>query len=407
MFSAKRPSTKGIFPPHNRPFSGWPVRKRRAAPPALVRFVTVLLAGLCCILHGQARAASRWATGATLQRQLGCPVDIVWAENPLRQALRRLSESQGVAVLLDRRVDPDQKLSMQLADVPLRTALQTIARDRGLGVAQLGGVVYFGPPSVAARLRTLAALREEEGRRLPAAAAEKFQHLCPMAWDDLATPRDLFAGLAAQNGLALAGLEQVPHDLWAAADLPALSLLDRLTLIAIQFDLTLELSADGRRVRLVPVPERVAVVRNYPGGADAEATARRFAALAPGAEIKVVADRVYVRGLVEDQERISQPRVANSPAKQPPAQEGFALKQFTLTVAKQPVGPLLQQLARQLKLKLAIDQQVLDRAGISLDQRISFSVKGVTVDELLQAAAKPAGLKVRRHGNTVEVVPAP
>ena len=143
-----------------------------------------------------------------------------------------------------------------------------------------------------------------------------------MTWDDLTTPRELIEELARQNGVEVTGLELVPHDLWAAADLPPLPWADRLTLIAIQFDLTFTVSADGATVRLVPLPDRVAIVRSYPGGTNPAATARKYAALAPGAEVKASAGRVYVRGLVEDQERITHPRRAVR-RNRPPARTGL------------------------------------------------------------------------------------
>jgi hypothetical protein len=385
----------------------FPVDRRGPRPPVSARLAAMLLAAAAMAgpAVAESRAASHWATGSALQARLGSPVDIVWAENPLRRAIRNLSQAQGVAVLVDRRVDPDQKLDLQFSGAPLRDALQEIAHRRGLGISLLGPVVYLGPPEAAARLRTLSALREEDVQRLPDPAGRRFSQLKPFKWDDLATPRDLLKQLAKQNGFELANLQLVPHDLWAAADLPPLSLADRLTLLAIQFDLTFSISADGTLVSLAPLPERVAVVRSYPGGADPAATARNFSRLAPTAEIKAARGRVYVRGLVEDQERIARPHHADSPSK-PPPREGLSNKRFTLTVTKKPVGALLRQLAKQLKLELAIDQQALDRAGISLDQLVSFSVKEVTADELFRAAARPAGLSVHRRGHTVEVAPA-
>ena len=193
---------------------------------------------------------------------------------------------------------------------PLRAAFEKIARSRGLGVSLLGPVLFMGPPEAAARLRTLAALREEDVRRLPAAAAGEVTRteVHDLGRSGHAARTDGRTGRRKRREMA--GLELVPHDLWAAADLPPLSWTDRLTLVAIQFDLTFAISADGTAVRLAPLPERVAMVRSYPGGADPEATARKFAALAPGAEIKLAAGQVYVRGLVEDQERITQPRHA-------------------------------------------------------------------------------------------------
>ena len=64
-----------------------------------------------------------------------------------------LSRAQRVAVLIDRRVDPNQKLDLQLSGVPMDAALQQIADRCGLGVSRLGAVVYLGPPPAADHLR--------------------------------------------------------------------------------------------------------------------------------------------------------------------------------------------------------------------------------------------------------------
>ena len=229
----------------------------------------------------QAHAASPWATDAEFQKQLSRPTDVVWAGNPLRQALRQpfSREANGDAAGSTRRSRAEDR--RQICDVPLRAALQQIAEKHGLGVSILGSVIYVGPAEAAARLRTLAALRADDARRLPLPAARKFQRTKPMHWNDLAAPRGLLTKLAEENGLELTGLDLVPHDLWAAADLPPLSLTDRLTLMAVQFDLTFDVQSAGAGLRLAPLPRRVALTRNYPGGADPAATARRLAALAP------------------------------------------------------------------------------------------------------------------------------
>jgi hypothetical protein len=255
-------------------------------------------------------------------------------------------------------------------------------------------------------------MRQDDVDRLPPAAAERFTHKRSMTWDDLTTPRDLVKDLARENGVEVAGLELVPHDLWAAAELPPLSWIDRLTLIAAEFDLTFTVEDDGAAVRLVPLPDRVAIVRSYPGGSNAAAKARAYAALAPGAEVKVSAGRIYVRGLVEDQERLTQPRHPAAPPKPPAGKDSASqrhptsLDRYTLTVKQQPVGRVLEQLARELNLELVLDGPAIQRAGLSLDERVSFSVRQATTGELLEAAGKPAGLQARRRGHALEVGPA-
>jgi hypothetical protein len=70
------------------------------------------------------------------------------------------------------------------------------------------------------------------------------------------------------------------------------------------------------------------------------------------------------------------------------------------------LGPLLQWLAKRLEVELRIDQAGLERAGISLEQQVSFSVTEATLDELFAAVLTPAGCTFRREGSVIYVGPA-
>jgi hypothetical protein len=350
--------------------------------------------------------ATPWLTGPALQKQLGESVDIVWGENPLRHALEDLAHSQNLAVLIDRRVDPSQKIEISLHKTPLKEALETIAKKCGLGVSIVGPVAYFAPLQVAQRVRTLVALRQEDVRRLQPALVKKFMQQKPIVWDDLTTPRELLEKLGSENGIEIAGLEQVPHDLWAAADLPPLGLIERLTLIAGQFDLTFAVHPDGNRLTLMPVPEHVELVRSYPAGRQAETTVKNFSLLAPQARYQIAGDKILVTGLIEDHERISAPHLPAQRNTAKSADSGITSKLYTLKVVEKPIGPLLKQLAAQMNLELIIDDQATQLAGVSLEQRVSFSVKNATVDELFRAALQQTGLKFVRRENVVQIVPS-
>ena len=396
--------------------SGWAQSMKRADffSGQAVRVVTLAMASVLIAAGGDcvALGASRLLTGTALKRQLAQPVHVTWSGMPLRQGLRNLCHAQQVGVLIDRRVDPGQKLELQLDGVPLKAALSEIAGSRRLGVCFFGPLVYFGPAAASSQLRTLAVMCREQVDRLPPTLGRKFLSARPMAWNDFATPRELLGRLARESGfqLRLLGLDRVPHDLWAAAELPSLSLIDRLTLVAIQFGLTFEISPDGRTVTLVPVPAEVGLVRSYPGGRTPKATAQRLAAIVPHAQVKVVGDRVYVTGLLEEHERLSSP----GPSPPGPVQGGqppaaLAIERVRVdevTIEDQPVGGVLQSLAGQLKLELRIDRPALQRAGISLSQRISVHAKNVSVDELLREVIRSTRLKYERRGNVVEIGPS-
>ena len=110
-----------------------------------------------------------WWTGENLRAALGQKIGVTWSNISLRRALTSLSKSRQVAIILDRRVDPDQKIELTLDDVPLDIALKRIAERAKIGVGQVGSVFYFGPEVSAKRIRTLSVLAHEELRKLPAA----------------------------------------------------------------------------------------------------------------------------------------------------------------------------------------------------------------------------------------------
>ncbi len=355
---------------------------------------------------GPSGAAVSWTTGADLAERLSTPVGVTLRGSPLREGLYRLGRTQRVAVLLDRRIDPGQELDVVLNQVPLAEALQQIADAGSMGVSQLGALFYFGPPPAAAKLRTLAAMKREELQRLPRDVALRLAQSRRWRWDDLATPRELLAALAKEGRFELEGLEQVPHDLWAGADLPPLALLDRLTLLALQFGLTFSVSPDGAIVRLVPLPAEVAVVRRYPGGARPAEAAAKMAALVPEPQIRISGGDVYVKATVEEHERIAGMRAPPRPEPAPGAGDDVGHTRIDrLAVENIPVGAVLKRVASQLNLELEIDHAGLARAGASMNRQISIRAENVSIDKLLGELGEAAGLAIRREGRTIAVRP--
>jgi hypothetical protein len=366
----------------------------------------VLLWAIAAALPAEAGVA--WRTGSALEAELQEPIDLALSEAPLRKALGDLSLRRRLAVFIDRRIDPGRLLKVDIRDMPLEKALRQIAQNHGLGLTFLGPVAYFGPPQAAARLRTVVELRREELRRLPGRLGKKFLRAQPVRWPDFATPRDLLTKLAAENDLTIVGLEQIPHDLWAAADLPPLSLTERLTLILGQFDYTFSAEHAGGRIRLVPLPDDVALLRSYAPPGDPQQTAKRWAARVPGAKIQVQESWILVRGLLEEQEQIAalaHPGAAKTAAARPPrsTQPRVAEKRFTVPKSRGRLEFLLQEYAKRLGVEVRIDREALQRAGVSLDQVVSFSVTEATVEELFQAIAAAAHCTCRRVGDVIEV----
>jgi hypothetical protein len=347
-------------------------------------------------VHGQEASL---LTGAEFTRQLQAMTGASWSGVPLREALATLGKDQGIAVMLDRRVDPGKLIDLTIAEQTLENALRTIARHQELGVSFVDAVVYFGPPDTTKKLPTVAAIRRHEAESLPRETALRLARARGWSWPMLATPRGLLEELADEAGIEISGLEHFPHDLWPAVELPPLPLADRMSLVLAGFGLTYEFSADGRQVRLVPFPTTAAITRLYSGKGHPRENAERIARLYPEAQVTPEGEQIRVVGPWEAHQAVELLMQGQRVTRTTPGPKKSGRTVYTLKVENEPVGGVIKALAPQLKLEVEIDPA----AEAKLSERISFNVADVSRDELLDAVLKPAGLSFRISGNTLSI----
>ncbi len=354
----------------------------------------------CCqgtpVAHAQ---DIEWLRAKPLADRLARPVSIEWSSVRFRSALERLSRAQRVAILIDRRIDPNKIHDFQSDEQALSEVYTQLAHRTGCGYTQLGPLAYFGPTTTTRQLRTLAALTRLRIDELPSSSKLLWHRTRAWRWNDLATPRQLIEGLAAEHGIQLLGTESISHDLWAAADIPPLPLAERLLLIAVQFDRTIEIDSAGKSATLRRIPPKVSLQRRYSGRGNPEQVAERYRKLAPTAHVEIDGQRVVVRGRVEDHERL----LGRSSAKKQRPASGTQV--FRLKVENVPVSRLLDHVSRRMGYTIEVDEPALKKAGLSLQQRVSVDVMDATIDALLKAILEPAGLTHRRAAKTLEVVP--
>ena len=266
-----------------------------------------------------------------------------------------------MAVFLDRRVDPDQKIELSVRDQPVEGVLALAAEKLKLGTCVIGKVHYVGPKGMASALPAIIAQRKRELARSPLrAACSKSKEL---KWDEASSPRDITVALAQEASATLENAEQIPHDIWPAYELPAMTLTERLSLVLAGFGLTFQLSADGSRASITPIPQdnSQAVVKE---GETVET-------LGPG--------------------------VKKTTSKGPPK------KVFSMTVQKQAAGAVVNTVAKQLDKQFKYDPSLRDK----LREEVNFTVKDVTLDELLTKALKPLGLSYKITETAIEIIPLP
>jgi len=369
-------------------------RERR--PVFLVLLVQAALVSAGALLGGAWGLAGEtsWRAGKDFWRQLELPVGIEWSSTTLRPAMQTLARNQGVFIWIDRRIDPGYEVQFVSDGVSLDAALRRFAASFGAGVGYMDSVAYLGPRDAASKLATLVALRSEEVRKAPAAAGNAWLDRRPWQWDELAVPRELLARLASETGFTIKGLEQVPHDLWPAADLPALSAVERLSLVLVGFELTFEFDSDFQEIRLVPLPRTATLVRNYAHRGDLARVVQELAQVFPHVQVTRSGASLIVSGSYEDHVLVERwlrgERVAVA-----------GQTRYTLRVANQPLGAVLKALGPRLALTLEIDPRVTPK----LEQLISFAVENATQEELLNAVFRNTGVRPSVVGDTLRLIP--
>ncbi len=351
-----------------------------------------------------------WKTGPAFEKRLEEPIDLAWTKSALRDALRQIGQTREIALLLDRRIDPDQRITWKSHGLPLRDTLEALATHLGAEVSFFGPAVYLGPPDAAKRLRTVAALARQKWRGMPPVQSKIWLRKKPLHWNDLAEPRGLLISLAEEAGCQIDRLEKIPHDLWAEGSLPPLTLIDRLSLVLIQFDLTFEpVETGGRvdRIRLVELPERPTITKTYPGGPQANERVKTWKTTWPEADIHLRGKRIEVIARIEihqqlaDQNRPTNSKKTTKPTEKKDSIDLARVRVDHFAITAQPVEAVLKYLAKRFELQL----ELTDVPRTDLEKRISISREKATVDSLFEAIAEEAGLTYRREGKTVEFRP--
>ena len=359
-----------------------------------------IILGACCAaaicLPAQLLAQNRQGRAART-------ASIHWDQVPLGEGLQRIAANYSAAILLDRRVDPTTRLTLDTQDADVIETVQQAAAAAGLGMTQVGTLYYVGPPQTTDGLRTLAALRGEEIARVPSGRAEVVVKRS-LVWPRLVEPRALVANVVTQRGWQIVGGEKIPYDLWPAGSLPAMTLAEQLTVLLSGFELTFRVGPANKTIEILPIAEPLPLIsRRYPlryPAADAERLQQQF----PNLRLQVQGDAAAVEARLEDHEELAEWLAGpqSRAAVRPPAAPGRQV--YTLRVEEQPVRAVLNTLVQRLKWQVNFDETALNAAGLSLDKRVSFDVKDASQEELLRAVLRPAGLDFRREGERIEIV---
>lgn len=343
-----------------------------------------------------AETRSNWLVGEALDKQLIRPVGVRWKARRLRPVLARLASNQSVAIMLDRRVDPDQPVQFAVSEVPLELALRQLAMQLNASSVRIGPVIYIGPVDTTKRMPALVSLAGEEAEKLPPRIRKSVLKRVSCQWNDLAEPADLVRRLIANHGLSISFDRSLPHDLWPAVSLPPLTLIEKLTLVLAGFDLTFRFSNDGRKVILQEIPDRITLRRVY-----AINQAHHFNQIKsmPGITINRNGRRLEVRGSLEQHEAIAR-LIGTLRTPVIPRKLSTTQKRYTLRVENERLEMLVRVLAKKLDLELTIHPDALQRIR---SRHSTFFVEEATRHELIEAALAPAAVDFEIRAGVLSV----
>lgn len=200
----------------------------------------------------------RYLTGKPLETALEKPVRVSCDGIRLDHEIQLLSRDWRIAILRDRRTDPSFPMQIETGFVPKLQVLNSLAEKiPETRLSRAGSLFLIAPKSAASRFPVLIRRRTEQvnglRRDLPAATLKQLTSARRVSWPLLSEPRTILADTAAAAGMTIRNPEAIPHDVWAAGDLPPLDLAEAATVILNQFDLTFTLTAEPLEMTIVAV----------------------------------------------------------------------------------------------------------------------------------------------------------
>ena len=222
------------------------------------RHATLFL--LCCVFLTKLGFSdeSRLKTGKALEKNLSANIEWDSVQAPLGDQLRNLQQQAEVAILLDRRIDPTQLITVKTESAPRVQVLNRISGTISEGAfCVTEHFAFVGRGDAVHRLPILIARNNDLANSLRKNTNAKVSRSLTVSldpsWEFLDEPRLILQRLAKSAGLTIANVEAVPHDVWAERRLPKMTFVEASTMILNQFDLTLKFATDRPEVTIVAI----------------------------------------------------------------------------------------------------------------------------------------------------------
>ena len=361
------------------------------------------------------REIPKYLTARNFRRRLSQPFSASWSNVEIRSIIQRISSTQNISIILDRRIDPSFKLKLDIQNLPLEEGLNNLASLVHAKCATVGSTIYIGPKIIVSKLKTLLELKKEELFKLANSHADlKYRVVFlnqkkTFHYQDLDQPSDILKKITNAYQITIKDKNLISHDLWASGTLSSVNANEALSLILIQFNLTYHWEKQGRRIQLVPIPDSVTIKKTYSTrGKSVVSVINRLKKTFPDLTMNTSGKSITISASKEHHEKIEQllnPRT-NSRITMPQKVNSVPIqrRKFTLRVKKTPLNAIMKKL-EQSGIEFDYVESQLINAGIDLSKQIDISVKEANAREFFDSLFGTFNLNYKIKGTKVTLTP--
>ena len=348
-------------------------------------FASIILLAFACPSITLAQSGSsvlvapqetKYLTGKKLDRQNLQALSIWWKDGELRDRLRAFSDTQNIAIMLDRHVDPSTIVNLGVENRTVEQIFLRISSAAKIGVCRIDDCYYFGPVDTTIALPIAMDTLSRQAKKVARRSAVKWTVKRPIRTEPVVATKALIQAIATKHGFAVNGLNKLPHDLWYSVSLPPTSVLGQLQLILAGFDKTFEIDPDGKSITIIDFPKTESARRVF-RVSKRPANSKELTAQFPDLKIKFRKTSVTATG---SPSQLAQLEVALIEQVEPQADQKVVL---TLKAEASRLE-ILQKIASTAKLELALG----NIPPAELSDRIKINATEVTQNELIFEALK-------------------
>lgn len=357
-------------------------------------FTSLLLVCLPSIAETKTEAGPL-KTGSAFEAELGKGIGLIRSGISLRELVVELQKQVQISILIDPRLDPSQKISVNLENVSLKLALNLIADKVNAKAKQIHNCILLLPTKNSEHIRTLVELNSDK----------KSKRRITFEWDRLSTSQELLTQFEMIYGIKIKNRSSVPHDLWFEGEIPDANAVETLAILLSPFDLFFEWTDERNVIRIISMPKQASLSKRLNAGKFSQQKAKQMILERyPNITIKTFGKRTLeIDSTIDTIEEIEQmlsgsSKTNTSIRKYVPLER----RRYDLKVDRQPAINLIKSLMAS-GLSMKFDEELLRGQGILLDSQLKFEVKKATIEELMKAICSPINLDFSIKGETISL----